>query len=450
LVDAPLASTSDMDRAVRAARDAFDNGPWPRMSPDERAEIMRRLAAELSTRSSEAAEVLTSEMGSPIAQSRAAQLPIAVQHWNFDAGLGEGVEWEEIRPVYDAANDGMEVRIYREPVGVVAAVIPWNGPQIVAAMKLGPALLAGCTTILKPAPEASVNFAYLGDACRAAGLPPGVVNIVPAGREVGEYLVVHPEVDKVSFTGSTLAGKRIASLCGARIRPCTLELGGKSAAILMPDLDLEAALPALLPTMAFIAGQACNAPTRLLVPQERAKEMTDTLAEAIGELALGDAHDPDTYIGPLVAKRQQDRVNSYIEAGKQEGAVPVVGGGRLDRPGWFVDPTLFADVDMGMKIAKEEIFGPVYCVLTYDGEDEALRIANDTDYGLAGSVWTADVEGGLNLARKLQAGSLGVNNHTLDSAAPFGGIKESGMGRERGQEGMDPYLVVKTMIAPKL
>jgi aldehyde dehydrogenase (NAD+) len=444
----PDGTQADIDRAVMAARSAFDRGPWPRMTPAERADILKSAAQRLRGYNDEMAYTLTAEMGSPITQSLTAQMPVAVDLFEYYAGLASDFEWESRRPTYDAANRGYDVLVRHEPVGVVAAIIPWNGPQIVAAMKLAPALLAGCTAILKPSPEAALNFMQFANAFSEAGLPDGVLNIVPAGRDVGEYLVTHEGIDKVTFTGSTAAGRRIGALCGERIRRCTLELGGKSAAILLPDVNLDTAVPALVGPMMFISGQACNAQTRILAPRARYDEVVDAMISTIASVPYGDPRDEGTFVGPLASERQRDRVESYLELGKQEGARVALGGGRpTDKPkGWYIEKTVFRDVNNSMRIAQEEIFGPVYVVIPYEDPSEAVALANDSEYGLAGSVWTEDEAAGLDIATQLRSGSLGVNYYSLDCAAPFGGFKNSGIGRERGPEGIRPYLETKSIL----
>lgn len=442
----------DVDRAVAAARGAFDVGPWATWTPAERGAVLRRAAAGLRAHTEEIAQAITAEMGSPITQSLMAQVPVACDLLDYYGGLHDQITWQERRPTYDAANSDFEIAVVKEPIGVVAAIVPWNGPQILAAMKLGPALLAGCTVVLKPAPEACSNFERFAEAFRDAGLPDGVLNIVPADREVGEYLVTHPGVDKVTFTGSTAAGRRIGALCGELIRPCTLELGGKSAAILLEDVDLDEALPALAVPMMFISGQACNAPTRILAPQHRYDEVVEAVVDAVDAAPFGDPHDPDTFVGPLAAERQRERVEGYIRRGLAEGATAALGGPQ--RPegfsrGWYVSKTVFRDVDNAMAIAREEIFGPVYSVIPYRDVDDAVAIANDSTYGLAGSVWTGDPAFGESVAFRLRAGGLGVNSHTLDCAAPFGGFKDSGIGRERGPEALGPFMNVKSVITPR-
>jgi aldehyde dehydrogenase (NAD+) len=438
----PDGTTADMDRAVAAARDAFDNGPWPRMAPADRAAAIGRLADIYATKLGEIAELITDEMGSPITFSQLAQAPQPHMMLSYFAELGRTFTWEDDRPGIFGP-----VTVRREPVGVVAAIVPWNVPQFTTMTKLPAALVAGCTVVLKPAPETPLDAYLLAELIEQADLPPGVVNIVPAGREVGEHLVSHPGVDKVAFTGSTAAGRRIGSICGQQLKRCSLELGGKSAAIILEDADLAATMGWLEMASLMNNGQACVAQTRILAPRSRYDETVDALASMVAGLAVGDPADPATQIGPLVAKRQQDRVESYITTGQEEGAKVVTGGARASgqERGWYVAPTVFADVDPAMRIAREEIFGPVLCVIPYDDEDDAVRIANDSDYGLAGTVWTADNDRGMEIARRVRTGTYGVNLYMIETCAPFGGYKASGIGRELGPEGLMGYLEYKSI-----
>jgi betaine-aldehyde dehydrogenase len=439
------AREADVDRAVAAARTAFDDGPWPRMSGAERGAAMQRLLMALQMRGEQMAQVITAEMGSPISFSNMGQVMASNLVLDYFARLAGEYAFEEVR-------QGMigPSLVRREPVGVAAAIVPWNVPQFTIMLKLGPALAAGCTVVVKPAPETPLDSVLLAEALVEAEIPPGVVNILPAGRDVGEYLVTHPGIDKVSFTGSTAAGRRIASLCGERLRRVTLELGGKSAAIILDDADLDSTIAGLLPAMIMNNGQACVAQTRVLAPRRRSKEVAEALGALFAGLSVGDPSDPSTLCGPLVSARQRARVEGYINIGRQEGARVAVGGGRpaAQRTGWYVEPTLFVDVDNRMRIAQEEIFGPVVALIPYEDEADALRIANDSEYGLSGSVWTADVDRGLEVARRVRTGTYTVNGFMIEFCAPFGGFKCSGIGRELGPEGLSAYLEPKSISLP--
>ncbi|MET8001942.1 aldehyde dehydrogenase [Nonomuraea glycinis] len=437
----PEGTTEDVDRAVAAAREAFDHGPWPRLTFAERAAAIGRLAEIYAARQAEMAALITEEMGSPITFSTLAQAPQPLSMLQYYAELGAGFEQEEQRPGLFGP-----VTVRREPVGVVAAVVPWNVPQFVTMTKVAPALLAGCAIVLKPAPETPLDAYLLAEMAQEAGIPPGVLNIVVAGREVGEHLVSHRGVDKVAFTGSTAAGRRIGAICGEQLKRVSLELGGKSAAIFLDDADLQASMGMLAIAALMNNGQACVAQTRILASRNRYEEVVEAVAAMVTSQPVGDPADPATGIGPLVAKRQQERVEGYIKIGMDEGAKVVVGG--LDRPrdrGWYVAPTVFAGVSNDMRIAREEIFGPVLAVIPYEDEADAVRIANDSDYGLAGTVWTADTEHGMDVARQVRTGTYGVNCYMLESNTPFGGYKASGIGRELGPEGLGGYLEYKSI-----
>jgi acyl-CoA reductase-like NAD-dependent aldehyde dehydrogenase len=445
LADAPGATRADMDAAVSAARVAFDEGPWPRTSVAERVEVLQRLRDLIAGRNEQIAQLITAEMGCPISQSRAIQAVNPVRLIEAYADLAATYPFEEVR----RASTGTAL-VTREPVGVVAAVVPWNVPMGISAQKLVPALLAGCTVVLKPAPQTALDGLLLAEMVEQAGLPPGVVNVVPADRDASEYLVSHRGVDKVGFTGSTAAGRRIAALCGNDLRRVTLELGGKSAAILLDDADLDAATDALRLGSFRNNGQICTLKTRILVPRRRADEFVERLAAMVRALEVGDPAAEETEIGPLVNSHQRATVENYIDLGRQEGATLVVGGGRpkdLDR-GYFVEPTVFADADPAMKISQEEIFGPVVTVLTYDSEDEAVRIANDTPYGLHGAVFASDLDHGVDVARRLRTGAVELNGHPIGLRSPFGGFKASGIGRENGAEGLDSYTELRSIGLP--
>ncbi|MCK9930301.1 aldehyde dehydrogenase [Frankia sp. Mgl5] len=439
------ASTEDVDRAVAAARRAFDEGPWPRTDPAERVEVIRRLATLYRGHRDGLAELITAELGAPISFARRAQVALPGALMTALADTAAGYSWQEKRPgVY-----GQDIILRKEPVGVVAAVVPWNMPQFLTVTKVVPALLAGCTVVLKPAPESSLDALFFADLLDQVGLPPGVVNVIPADREVSAYLVAHPGIDKVSFTGSTAAGRQVAAACAPNLTKVSLELGGKSAAIALDDADPATVARAVRLSGMGMAGQICNSLTRVLVPTSRVGDYADALAATLSAIRIGDPADPATEMGPLVARRQQERVRRYIDTGVREGARLVVGGTDLpdgiDR-GWYVRPTVFSEVDNSMTIAREEIFGPVLVVIPYGDEDEAVRIANDSEYGLAGSVFTADTEHGLEVAGRVRAGTFGVNQgYSMDPAAPFGGVKASGYGRELGREGLEGYLDVKSI-----
>jgi betaine-aldehyde dehydrogenase len=443
----PEAKEADVDRAVEAARRAFDESEWPQMAPADRMAIVQRFAEIYAARMMDLAAVITEEMGSPITFSQLAQTPAPWMMLNTFLQVGAQLDWEETRQ----GVLGSPVIVRREPVGVVAAIVPWNVPQFVTMSKLAPALIAGCTVVLKPAPETPLDAFVMADMLTEAGIPDGVVSIVPAGREVGEHLVRHPGVDKVAFTGSTAAGRKIAAICGEQLKRCTLELGGKSAAIILDDADLGSTIEALKFASLMNNGQACVAQTRILASKSRYAEVVDALGTMVGGLSVGDPADPTTEIGPLVAQRQQERVEKYIALGQEEGARLVVGGNGMPsgiEKGWYVQPTVFADVDNGMRIAQEEIFGPVLAVIPYEDERDAVRLANASDYGLAGSVFTGDAEKGMDIARRVRTGTFGVNQYTMDFIAPFGGYKSSGMGREFGKEGLEAYLELKSIIPP--
>jgi betaine-aldehyde dehydrogenase len=355
---------------------------------------------------------------------------------------------------FDEVRTGLlhpQVLVTKEPVGVVGAIAPWNVPLFIAAAKLAPSLVAGCTVVYKPAPETPFDAFRLAEIFTEAGLPKGVLSVIPAGREVSEHLVKHPGVDKISFTGSGVGGKRIGGLCGERLKRCTLELGGKSAAIILDDADLDTAIPTLLPNAIMNNGQACISQTRILAPRERYDEVVDALVAGVAGLAVGDPLDPATAVGPVVAERQRTRIEGYLDSGREEGATVAFGGGRpagLDT-GWFVEPTVFSNVDNKMRSAQEEIFGPVLVVIPYDGDDQAVEIANDSNYGLSGSVWTADNDRGLGIARQVRTGTYMLNGGTpIDFATPFGGYKESGVGREFGPEGLESFLEKKSISLP--
>jgi aldehyde dehydrogenase (NAD+) len=441
--ETPEAMPEDVDRAVTAARDAFDNGPWPRLSPSERMEKVEKLAAVYTGQMDEMADLITAEMGSPRSFSRLGQAAGAVAQMHVNLATAREFPWTERRPGLFG-----DAHVRRAPVGVVGAIVPWNVPQFLIMPKMIPALIAGCTVVVKPAPETPLDAMWLAEMLEEVGLPEGVVSIIPGGRETGERLVRHPEVDKISFTGSSATGRHIAAICGEQLKRVSLELGGKSAAIILDDADIDHTVKSLKSASLMNNGQACVAQTRILVSERRHDEVVDALAEMMTGLQVGDPADEATDVGPLVAQRQQHRVQGYIKAGLDEGARIVVGGGEKPyERGWYVQPTLFTDATNNMKIAREEIFGPVLTVLKYTDERDAVRIANDSEYGLGGSVWTADTARGLEIATEVRTGTYGINMYTLDTTCPFGGFKQSGIGREFGAEGLSEFVEFQTTIS---
>ncbi|MCX2748040.1 aldehyde dehydrogenase [Arthrobacter sp. MI7-26] len=443
----PEGTEADVDAAVAAARRSFeDPNGWGGYSPQQRGYALNRLADELDARQGDIAAAVSSQNGMPISVSSQLETNYPSAVLRYYAGLAASSEPDERRVGFLGAGDTV---IQRSPIGVVAAIVPWNFPQALTAWKIGPALAAGCTMVLKPSPETVLDAYLLADAISAAGIPAGTVNIVPAGREVGAYLVAHPGVDKVTFTGSTAAGRAIGETCGRLLRPVTLELGGKSAALFLDDVDLDLSVigEALYSALLLNNGQTCFLNSRILAPRSRYDEVVEAISTLAGSMVIGDALDPATQIGPMSTAAHRDRVEGFIAKGRAEGARVVVGGGRpAGQPrGWFVEPTVFAGVDNAATIAQEEIFGPVLSVITYDNDDDAVRIANESDYGLGGSVWTADSGRGQAIARRVRTGTIGVNRYLPDMAAPFGGVKASGLGRELGPEALAAHQELKSI-----
>jgi aldehyde dehydrogenase (NAD+) len=439
----PKSAPEDMAAAIAAARTAFDEGPWPHTPPDERAEMLRAIADGLDKRLEELAWLSTAQNGMPISLARQSQ---GLELLRFYADIAKDVPWEERRQ--GLSGTGL---VRRVPVGVAGLIVPWNAPSLLMN-KLPAALLAGCTTVIKPSPETPLDTYVLAEVLQDVGLPPGVVNIVAGDAVVGQHLVDDPAVDKISFTGSTAAGQTIMAMMAGRIGRVSLELGGKSASILLDDAPLDIALPLTMAGSCLNNGQACIALSRVLAPRARYQEIVDTLAGMVGSLPVGDPFDESTFVGPVLNAKQRDRALSYIEIGKSEGARVVTGGGTVPGrdKGFWVQPTVLADVDNGMRVAQEEIFAAVISVIPYDGGDEAAVVmANDSRYGLSGAVWSADPERALNVARKVRTGTITVNGFTYDVGLPFGGFKQSGIGREWGLEGLDGYLEYQTINLPE-
>jgi aldehyde dehydrogenase (NAD+) len=442
IASVPAGQPGDIDRGVAAARRAFDSGAWSAMAAADRAQLLRKVADNLDARAAELVRAFVSEVGMPLMMAQASAT-VTAHFWRRDAELAELMDYESGRHW----GDGFGV-VRLEPAGVVGAIAPWNGAIGAVSMKVSPALAAGCTVVAKPAWEAPTSSLILAEAIEAAGLPPGVVSIIPGDRATGEHLVRHPGVDKVSMTGSTAAGKRVMELCAGRVARVTLELGGKSAAIIADDVPVETIVPSLIPGSIGFSGQVCAALTRVLVSEQRHDEIVETLANVFNAIPVGDPFEPTTGIGPLISERQRDRVENYIAVGRAEGAKLVTGGSRpahLDR-GWYVEPTLFTGVKNDMRIAREEIFGPVVCVLTYKDLDDAIAIANDSDYGLSGAIYANDLDLAGRMARRIRTGQVFINGAGTVLDAPFGGYKQSGIGREGGPEGLRGFLETKLIV----
>ncbi len=434
----PSGTAKDAERAIAAARAAFD-GHWGERTHAERAEWIGKLSGGLQERMMDIGSTISEEVGMPINMSTAIQagLPIAVTASYTD--IMDKVEWE--REIGNSL-------VVKEPIGVVAAITPWNYPLHQIMAKVAPALAAGCTVVVKPSSEAPMNAFILGEICEAIGLPAGVVNIVSGpGSELGETLAAHADIDMVSLTGSTEAGRRVMTLAAQTIKRVTLELGGKSASVILDDADLATAVTGGVNNAMLNSGQTCSAWTRMIVPRGKQKEAGEIAEAALATLPLGLSDDPEAKLGPLVSDKQRATVLSYIEKGREAGAELICGGARPERfgKGYFVEPTIFAGVENGMTIAQEEIFGPVLSIIPYDEEDEAVRIANDTIYGLGGGVWSGDEDRAMRVARKMRTGQVDINGGGFNTLAPFGGYKQSGLGRELGEFGMEEFFETKSL-----
>lgn len=439
---AAAASKEDIDAAVAAAREAFDHGPWPRMSMKERAEVLNRWADELEADADPVTELLIQETGIPRSQSRGGSMTMPFMT-RYVASLADTFQLVEERVGFTAT-----ASIEKTPVGVVAALIPFNAPLGLASFKLPQALLAGCTVVMKPSEDTPVSAGYLADAALRAGFPVGVLNIVPALAEASQHLVSHPGVDKVSFTGSTAVGRMIAAAGAPTLKQLTLELGGKSAALVLDDADVERVVYTMVPGVTNNNGAMCTVPSRLIVPESLKDEIVRKLTEAFSKVTVGDPSDPRSDVGPMISKKHYERVLGYLKSATDEGGSFAIGGGPapgLDK-GYYISPTIITNVSPDAKVAQEEIFGPVVTVLTYKDEDEAINIANNSEYGLNGAVFSKDQDRALAAARKIQSGTVSINNGiTIDITVPFGGFKQSGYGRELGPEGLDAYLQTKSI-----
>lgn len=448
IASVPKVGQEDVDAAVAAARAAFDTGPWPTLPVDDRIAAIGRLREIFARRQEDMAQAITAEMGSPITQSRTIQTTVPLMMMDEHSMIARDVvKWSELR-----RSPSGSALVRRQPKGVAALITPWNAPMMTVTQKLAPALIAGCTVVLKPASLAPLSAYMLAEFIEEAGFPAGVVNVITCDRGEAEYLALHPGVNKVTFTGSSSAGRHLAAKCGELLRPITLELGGKSAGIILDDADMNAAVEAMRLLSFRNSGQICTLKTRVLVSRKREAEAVEALADMVQSMPVGDPNDPDTHIGPMVSEKQRDSVEGYIDIGIKEGAKAVVGG--LGHPkglnrGWFVRPTLFAGVDPDSRIAQEEIFGPVLSVLSYEDENDAIAIANNSAYGLSGSVFSGDVERAISVADRVKTGVLEVNGSPFGFHAPFGGVKESGLGRESGWEGFEPYVEIKAIGVPK-
>ncbi|MGB6978711.1 MAG: aldehyde dehydrogenase family protein [Candidatus Acidiferrales bacterium] len=438
----------DIDRAVKAARAAFDSGPWSKIPTSERGRMMWKLADLIERHLEEFAQLETLDNGKPLTVSRVADVPLAVNHFRYYAGWATKIEGNTI-PLTGAPQGKFLAYTLREPVGVVGQIIPWNFPLLMAAWKLGPALAAGCTVILKPAEQTPLSALRLGELIQEAGFPDGVVNIVPGyGETAGAALAAHEDVDKVAFTGSTEVGRLIIHAAAGNLKKVSLELGGKSPNVVLNDADLDRTIAGAASAIFFNHGQCCCAGSRLYIEQGVFDKVVEGVAKAADKIKVGSGLDPATEMGPLVSEEQLNRVCGYLESGKEEGAKAVAGGARVGDKGYFVKPTVLVNTHDNMKVVQEEIFGPVVTAIPFSDASEIVPKANDTIYGLAAGIWTRDIKKAHSIAAKLRAGTVWINCYNVfDAALPFGGYKQSGWGREMGHEVLNNYTEVKSVCA---